>query len=259
MSTNEPAEGDGPAAADRVPTSSVPLPHRAWPAALAAGILAALLTGGAGEVTSRWHDPDLNPHLGPQQGGGPTAESVRRTTLQNAMLTYGVQGAVLGLLLGLAGGIAGRSAGRAIAGGLAGVALGGAAGAGAALGAFTVFLDSVDPNSDNLVPPLLAHGAVWGLLGAAGGLAFGVGFGRGIARATLGGLLGAVVGAGVYEVPGALLFATAKTSRPLADTAAARLFGHAATDLLAALGAAMGIAGAPLRKAARPHDPLEGP
>src|SRR5262245_4228775 len=64
---------------------------RAWPAALAAGLLAAALTGAAGEVTVNWFSPEGDLTLGPMQGGGLSHESVNRTLVKNAALTYGAQ------------------------------------------------------------------------------------------------------------------------------------------------------------------------
>jgi hypothetical protein len=253
MSTSEPERNANPPSG---PTDPLPGPsaagpaspmRRPWLAALAAGIVAAGLTWGVGEASAGRFDPGTvaDPSKGPL-AGGVSPEAVNRGLVNEAVLTYGLQGAVLGLLLGLAGAAAGGSARAAVPGGLAGLVLGGAAGAGVALGAFTVFVQSVDPSSNDLVKPLVAHAVVWGVLGAAAGVAFGVGYrgGKaGIARAALGGFLGAVVGAALYEVGGAVLFPNDRTSQPVAASGSARLLAHAATDVLAALGVALTIAG----------------
>jgi hypothetical protein len=258
MATNEPApepkaDATPPAPERAVAREVEPRPDRTWPSLLVAGLTSAILTGAAGEVTATRIDPGGNSALSPMEGGGPSLESIRRATLLNAAFTYGVQGGTLGLLLGLAGAAGRRSIKRALIGGTVGLTSGAVVGACASLGTFTMFLDHVDPNSDNLVPPLLAHASVWGLLGAAGGLAYGLGRGGCTARAVLGGLLGAAVGAALYEVAGAVLFAGDKTTRPLADARLPRLVGYAATDLLAALGVGLAVA-EPRSLATKPID-----
>src|SRR5262249_46527263 len=121
MATDEPVPEPEPQAepappADAVPIAVEPRHGRAWPALLVAGMLSAILTGATGEVTAKWVDPGGNSSLSPMEGGGPSLESIRRATLLNAALTYGVQGGTLGLLLGLAGAAVRRS----IKGGLVG-------------------------------------------------------------------------------------------------------------------------------------------
>jgi hypothetical protein len=251
MSTSEPERTanvpPGPIDPPPGPTSAGAVPHRRppWLSALAAGVIAAGLTWGAGEAAAGRFDPGTvaDPSRGPL-AGGVSVEAVNRALVNEAVLTYGLQGAILGLLLGLAGAAAGGSARAAMAGGLTGLVLGGAAGAGASLGAFTVFVQAVDPSSNDLVGPIIAHAVAWGLLGAAAGLAFGVGSrgGKaGIVRAAIGGLVGAAIGAAVYEVAGAVFFASDQTSQPVAVSGSARLLAHAATDVLIALGAALAI------------------
>ena len=209
------------------------------PAALVAGVLAAGLSWAAGEAAVGRFDVETlaDPEAGPL-GGLVDKDIIRGGQVREAAFIYGVQGALLGLLLGLAGGLAGRSARRGAIGGVAGMLIGGAMAASASMGLFMAYLKGVDPNSGDLIRPMLTHGAVWSLVGAAGGLGFGLGLGEGrasIVRATLAGLIGAVLGAVLYEVGGAILFPMAKTNDPIAESGPARLLAQAATCVLAAL------------------------
>ena len=243
---NQPEPGDDPSPA---PTPGAPkrrgLPLAAW--ATIAALMAAALSWMAGEAAIGRFAPDplLNPDLG-VMGGGASSEDIRRGLVLEATLTYAVQGAVLGLLLGLAGAVSGGSTRSAAVGAGAGLVLGGLVGAGAAFGLSSVYLENADPISNDLLLPLATHATLWGLIGGAGGLALGLGSGGGggarVAKAAIGGIVGAAIGAAAYEVLGAILFPLARTSEPIAESAPARLFAHASTNILAALMAAMALA-----------------
>ena len=240
--TTPPAEPSRPAVGAALGRSSRRLP---LPAALVAGVLAAGLSWGAGEAAVGKFDVETlaDPEAGPL-GGLVDKDIIRGGKVREAAFVYGVQGALLGLLLGIAGGMASGSARRAAIGGFVGMVIGAALAASASMGLFMAYLKGVDSVSDDLIKPMLTHGAVWSLVGGAGGLAFGLGLGGGrasIVRATIGGLVGAVLGTVLYEVGGAILFPLAKTTDPLAETGPARLFAQAATCVLAALGAAMTV------------------
>ncbi|RUL89134.1 hypothetical protein [Tautonia sociabilis] len=223
-----------------------PVRRPPWVAALAAGVVAAGLSWGAGEVANGLFAPQLlvDPMKGPTAGAA-SNEDIRRGRVLDATLTYGVQGAVLGLLLGLAGASVGGTGRSGAIGGAAGLAAGGLLGAGGASILFSIYLENVDPNANDLLFPLAIHAGVWSLVGLAGGLALGLGAGGGrsrIARVAVGGLVGGAIGAAVYEVGGAILFPIAKTSQPIAEEAMARLLAHSVTSVLAALVAAMSLA-----------------
>ena len=155
MSTNEPERNADPrpghADSPPVPTAAGAALRRRppWPVALAAGVVAAGLTWGAGEAAKGRFDPGTvaDPSKGPL-GGGVDPETFNLAVVKEAVLTYGLQGAVLGLLLGLAGAVAAGSARAAAAGGLTGLVLGGAAGAGAAPGGFTALRSDRRPERE---------------------------------------------------------------------------------------------------------------
>jgi hypothetical protein len=207
--------------------------------ALAAGMLATVLSGAVGEKTFGWFIPKRAANaVNPMEVQFEPAE-LNRVDVQNATLAYALQGAVLGLMLGVAGAAARRSGFAAAKAGLLGLVLGAGLGAAATYSAFTAYFRLSDMDRREMLPSLLAHAAAWGAIGAAAGLAFGVGLsGARIVRALQGGIAGAVLGALVYEVAGSIAFPLGQTAEPLAESVPARLFAHATINLLAALGAA---------------------
>jgi hypothetical protein len=235
MSTD--LKGSAPAPGARSGRARVP----AWAAALAAGVLAAGLTGAAGEAAVGYFDPLA---YGTPGTAGVVTGGSERAMIRDAALAYGLQGAILGLLLGLAGVVAGgraraRAALLAIPAGL----LVGGLGAAASLGLFQLGLRHQDPIAGDLTLSLLTHSGVWAAVGAGGGLAFGLGMGlrppARLVHAAFGGLAGGALGAVIYEVVGSLAFPIAQTGHPYASEAAPRFLAHAAVDILAALGAGL--------------------
>ena len=102
--------------------------------------------------------------------------------------------------------------------------LGAAAAAASSLILVSLFYKYHDPLSSDLIFPLLTHCAIWSAVGAVGGLAFGVGLGGpGRWKATMvGGLTGAAAASVVYELVGALVFASSKTDLPLSSSSTTR-------------------------------------
>ena len=164
--------------------------------------------------------------------------------LRNAYLAFGLMGAAVGLIMGLAGGLARKRPWAAATAALLGLAVGAAAGAGTARAALPVasLVHDQDPGnmSAEMFSSLLAHGAPWGAVGAAGGLAFGIGLGdrRRAVRTFLGGMLGGVAGAILYGFLGALALPEVKILNPIATTRGVRLL----AQVLAVIPAAAGVA-----------------
>ena len=98
-----------------------------------------------------------------------------------------------------------------------------------------------DPQSVDLVLPLLTHGAIWSAVGAIGGLALGVGIGgQGRWKATLaGGLVGGGAATVIYEIVGALAFASSKTELPLSSSVTTRVMAQLLVAILSAMGAVL--------------------
>ena len=220
-------------------------PVRLW--TLAAGVGAALASWLLIETTLG----TFKPATSARQFAGSTflfAGSQERITAQtrNAALASGLTGAAVGLALGLAGGLARRSP-RAAGAALLGLVLGAAAGAGASQAALPVAsrIHERDPGnmSAEMTASLITHGAIWGTIGAVGGLAFGLGLGgRGRAvRALLGGLLGGIAGAILYELIGALALPGTKIMEPVAATWGVRLLAQALAVIPATVGVAASV------------------
>jgi hypothetical protein len=160
-------------------------------------------------------------------------------------------GGFLGLTMGLAGGLARRSVLASAWAAIGGLILGTAAGASTALVLVSNFFQRHDPQSGDLVFPLLTHGAIWSVVGAIGGLAFGLGFGgrgRWITTA-LGGLVGAAAATIIYEIVGALAFATSKTDQPVSSSITARGMAQLLVAILSAVGAFLALRQSPQRQA----------
>jgi hypothetical protein len=119
------------------------------------------------------------------------------------------------------------------------------------------FFKNRDPQSHELILPLLTVGSICSAIGAAGGLAFGIGLGgrdRWI-KSLLGGMLGAGLGTVAYEVVGAIAFATDKTELAISMTAVTRAMLHVLVATLAAVGAALALGLSSKRRDPAPPPP----
>ncbi len=217
-------------------------PGRLLAFAVAAGLLAGAATLVAGEKFLDAYQNDLFPPI----NFNPTVEEMSRlraARLSTATLTFTSLGGFLGLAMGLAGGLARRSVPAGIRAAIVGFVMGTAAESILAYVVVSMFFKRYDPLEGGLTLPLLTHGAIWLGVGAIGGLAFGLGLGgKGRWRSTLvGGLLGAAVATVVYEIGGALVFASSKTELPLSSSLTTR----ATALLLVAIFSAVGAAWAP--------------
>lgn len=239
MTANLPESGVPPIPPRRGPARRLPV----FPVMLGAGIVAAAIAGGLGEAAANWFPAVApgDPSLGPLGGGAVTNESADQAVVKNGALTYALLGGVLGLAFGLAGGLIARSPRHGAVAAIEGAVVGVLLGAGVSLGLFPAFFQKFDRLSDDLILPMVTHGAVWCLIGASAGAAFGIGSGggaAGVGRAALGGLAGAALATVLYEVLGAFAFPSDKTTMPLAASAGARLLAQAGVCVLSALGVA---------------------
>ena len=227
------------------PGSAMPIPGadrapRVWVWALAAGVVAGLLTWAGGEIA--WGR--IRAAQTPRIVAFPTAEDRDRVIwgqVKSTATSFIQQGAILGIVLGLAGGLARRSARAMLTAAVVGGSLGAAAATGAAYGILPVYYRNVDPQENALGLPMITHGAIWAAAGAAAGLAFGLGLGGRFrwARCALGGMLGGVAATMVYDLVGAMAFPLDKTSQPVSATVVTRLIAHLAVGILSAAGAAV--------------------
>jgi hypothetical protein len=207
---------------------------------LVAGVIAGCVALLIGEEILNRYKSDLNPPI----QNNPSAESVRRykdARIYSATFTFTALGGLLGLALGLAGGLAQRSAFACVSTAILGLLLGTAVGGCISYVVLPIFFQRYDPQSGSLVLPLLNHGAIWLAVGAVGGLAFGLGLGgRGRWKATLvGGITGALAATVVYELIGALAFASSKTDLPLSSSSTTRGMALLLVGSFSAIGAAL--------------------
>lgn len=139
--------------------------------------------------------------------------------------------------------LARRAAGASVRAAIAGLLLGIALVAPIALLLVSNFFTKYDPHSEDLVFPLLTHGAIWSAVGAIGGLAFGLGIGgQGRWKATpVGGLVGAAAATIIYEIVGALAFASSKTELPLSSSIATRGMAQFLVTTLSAIGVVLAL------------------
>ena len=134
-------------AATAVPSPSIPLPMPIkvlWGWTLGAGLLAGLLTWGAGEVAWR----RVNSAATPKIVAFPTAEDRDRIIndmASSAAVSFIQQAAILGGVLGLAGGLARGSARAGLIAALVGGALGAVTAGAIARGLLPIYFRNVDP------------------------------------------------------------------------------------------------------------------
>jgi len=214
------------------------LPRSLVPTAILAGVLAGVLAFLAGEATLQANRSSL----GLIRKARPTPEDVYKqvlTIVACASVTYGALGGTLGIALGLTGGLIRRSGRAALLGAVAGLALGGGLGGLMTRVLSLIYYQKQNVDANDLILPLLTHGAIWSTLGVVAGLAFGVGLGSNRWKtAAVGGLAGAVLATLVYEVVGALAFPAARTDLPLSMTMTSRAMAHLLVASFVAAGAA---------------------
>lgn len=229
--------------------------RRIWACALAAGIAAGLVSWLVGESVREAFKPRLfKVQVVLQTFIQPTTESQNAADYKNAVLAAGLMGGLLALALGGAGGLAARSASHAGIAGLGGAALGALLATTAALGALRLFFLRHVSDPNDLVTPVLAHGAIGLVIGAVGGLALAVGLGqlRSIPNAIVGGCVGALLAALIVVILTTVLVPDNDPSRPLPDSSLARLIARLVPCLFVAVGAARGVQGRPATKVPLP-------
>ncbi|MHC5540573.1 hypothetical protein ACYOEI_20320, partial [Singulisphaera rosea] len=119
------------------------------------------------------------------------------------------------------------------------------------------FYKTHDPQSQDLLMPLMTVGAIVSAVGAAAGLGFGMGLGgrERLGKALTGGLMGATLGAAIYELVGAMSFPTAKTELPVSQEVLTRAMLHVSVAVMASVGAVLALGLSPKKKAEPPPKP----
>ena len=210
--------------------------------------VAGLLAGVASELICERIMSSYSADLSPPSSFIPRPEDMRRwreARVYTATFTFTTLGGLLGLALGLAGGLARRSTLASAQAAVLGLVLGSVVAASCSLILVSNFytIRDRDAQSVDLTLPLLTHGAIWSTVGAVAGLAFGLGIGgRGRWKATLGGgLAGAVAAAVIYELVGAVAFASSKTEMPLSASVATRALALLLVASLSSVGAVLAL------------------
>jgi hypothetical protein len=227
------------------PTDGKPLlvgTRRVLVFAATAGLIAGVASWLAGEMVHTRYQRDLLAPL----AISPSPEQMRRwkdARLYSAALTFTLMGGCLGLAMGAAGGAARRSGWAGVKAAIFGLVMGTAAAAAAALFLVPFFFKTHDPQSGSLVLPLLTHGAILSAVGAIGGLAFGLGMGgQGRWKSALaGGLVGGAAATIVYEIVGAVAFATYQTDMPVSSSIITRGIAQMLVAVLSAVGASLAL------------------
>lgn len=236
-----------------------------WAWALAAGILAGLVAGLAGEMNYKRFQPkfDLLPNwknLSPYVKLDHLANEDRTKTppqeVKNAALAYGVLGALLGLGLGLTGGVARGSARSGLTAAVVGAVLACAAAALISVPVVPIFYRNLDPEKAALMP-FLTRGAIWIGVGAFAGLAFGLGHGgtKQMAAGFCGGLIGAVLGAVLFEVVTVMFFPLVRQLELIPTERKLRLLSHLMVAGMTALGAALAVGNMPKQPVSKAQAP----
>lgn len=218
--------------------------RRVWALALTAGLLGGLAAWVAGEAVLQAYRPALEPPFKPI----PTLDDslkVTRARVESGAAIVMLTSALIGLSLGMAGGAARRrwSVMSMVSAGGTGLLLGSVLGAAVGVAVMMALYPNLDPQSGDLLIPLLGHMGAWSVAGLAGGFAFGAGVGgkKVLARTTLGGLVGAALATVVYELIGALAFPTHETHLPIAGSPETRALALALAGLGAAVGAVAAV------------------
>ena len=144
--------------------------------ALVAGLLAGVAAWLVGATILESYRDALTPKVTREVD----AELVRRfarARLTSAVGTFTALGGIVGLSLGMAGGLARRSASAGAKAAIVGCVVGSIAGLSISLLVLPNFYKAHDPQSHDLMLPLLTLGSICSSVGAAGGLAFGIGIG----------------------------------------------------------------------------------
>ena len=242
--------GDGNRAGGTAPRIAT---RRVWALTLTAGLLGGLAAWVVGEAVLQTYRPALEPPFKPI----PTLDDslkVTRARVESGAAIAAATSALVGFALGVAGGAARRSVKLMPGAGGAGLLLGAVLGAAVGTALMMPLYANLDPQSGNLLIPLLGHIGAWSVAGLAGGFAFGAGAGgkRVLARTTVGGLVGVALASVVYELVGALAFPTHETHLPIAGSPETRALALVLVGLGAAIGAVVAV------DEPKPRRPVQG-
>jgi hypothetical protein len=214
-----------------------------WRIALACGAAAGVVGWTAGELTHGAFKPELVKQV--TISGTfiqPSLVTQSAADFKNAMLAFAILGGVMVLAMGLAGGLAARSVIRGLVVGLSGAIIGALVGAGVTKVALTLFYRRLAPDPNDVMTPILAHGAIWTALAAVTAIAFAIAIKarRDLFYIVVNSCVAAFSASFLYHTAAEGLFPAANSSEPIASSAAARLLAAVFLTMLVAVGAASG-------------------
>jgi hypothetical protein len=210
--------------------------------AMAVGVVAGLVSWGAGELAQGFFKPRLfKVELMGMSSIQPTLESKNIADLKNAEVAFGLLGCVTALAMGCAGGLVARSPGRGLIVGLGIQPIGAAVALVATLALIPPLLRNTTPDPNDLIAPMLVHGGIWVPIAAVGGLAFAIGMkSRRVISAIGGACLGGVLATILFHILGAILFPNVGSYEAVPSSAVLRLLATLPLAILIAAGAALG-------------------
>lgn len=229
--------------------------RRLWTAALAAGVVAGLVSWIAGELAYGAFQPRLHRSvvfgMSSMQA---TVSSENAAEYKNASLAFAILGGVTGLVMGIAGGIAARSTARGVIVGLIFQVVGTLVGGLASLALLRLLYRGYVRDPNDMFTPLLVQGGIWTAVGAVGGASFAIGCGlrRRLHNTIISASLGAIFATILFHVLGQSFYPDSNFSDPLANLSALRLMARLLVTVLVAVGVAKEIQGAIRRPGSAP-------
>jgi hypothetical protein len=233
-----------PNEASSPPVTSAAPPGRVWAFAIVAAIVATLASWVVGERNVEAFQPRLFlVQLLGQTSMQPTFESQNAANKKNAILAHAIYGCVLGLVMGLAGGLAAGSLQRGVIVGLGAQAAGAVVGVIAALVFLPFFYRHTVPDPNDLLSPILLHGAIWAAIGGVAAAAFACAAGcpvRLLPLAVGDACVAAFLASVVYHLLSAEVFPESRSIDPVAGWPIVRLLALSLLTSFVAIGAARG-------------------
>jgi hypothetical protein len=230
---NEPASPPGP---DPGRTRGA-VTGRTWALAIVAVIVAGVGSWLATEAILQAYEATKPARSGPY----PTPqedEQYRQISINGGTVALAATGGLLALALGLAAGASRPSIKAALSAGVLGLLLGAALEGGVARMVLWYTYKKMDLASDDMLPPILCHLAIWCIIGALAGLAFGIGIGGRLRwlRTMIGGAVAAGIAIVAYDIIGAVLMATHETHLPHAKFPESRALAQILVSLVTGIG-----------------------
>jgi hypothetical protein len=227
----------------RPSTENAVTPSPVWRITLACGGTAGIISWALGELAQGAFKPVLVKQV--MLTGTfiqPTLITENVADFKNAMLAFALLGGAMALAMGIAGGLGARSIVRGLTVGSIGATIGALVGAGVSRLVLPIFYRRLSPDPNDVMTPILVHGAIWTALGAVSAISFAIGIKarRDFFYIVVNACVAAFSASFLYHMAAEGLFPAANSSEPIANSAAARLLAAVFVTMLVAVGAASG-------------------